>query len=91
MHAVVDESEAVGAVEDARGDLNAVDCSPLDVEDDELEHEAEEESDRPRGIRDPGRPSPAEVAEHDLTHIPARPWCKHCVRGKAKTRPSLRI
>ena len=91
MHAIVDKSEAVGVVEDAREDLNTVDCSPLDVEDDELEHEAEEESDRPRGIRDPGRPSPAEVAEHDLTHIPARPWCKHCVRGKAKTRPSLRI
>ena len=91
MPAVVDESEAVGAFGDACEDLSAVDCSPLDVEDDELEHVVEEESDRPRGIRDPSRPSPAEVAEHDLTHIPARPWCKHCVRGKAKTRPILRI
>ena len=61
MLAVVDESEAVGVLEDACEDPNTVDCSPLDVEDDELEHEAEEESDRPRGIRDPGRPSPAEV------------------------------
>ena len=22
---------------------------------------------------------------HDLTHCPARPWCKHCVCGAART------
>ena len=53
MPAVVDELEAVGAFRDACEDPSAVDCSPLDVEDDELEHEAEEESDRPRGTVTP--------------------------------------
>ena len=92
VRATVDESDvAVGALEDACVDPGAVDCSPMDVEDGELEHEVEEESDRPRGIRDPGQPSAAERAEHELSHIPMRPWCKHCVRGKAKDKPSLRI
>ena len=92
MQAIVDESDvAVGALEDAREDPGAVDFSTRDSGDDEQEHEAEEESDRPRGIRDPGQPSAAERAEHDLSHIPARPWCRHCIRGKAKDKPSLKI
>ena len=92
MQAIVDESDvAVGALEDACEDPGAVDFSTRDSGDDEQEHEAEEESDRPRGIRDPGQPSAAERAEHDLSHIPARPWCRHCIRGKAKDKPSLKI
>ena len=55
------------------------------------EQDAEEEAERPRGLRDPGTPSAAEVAEHNLTHIPTRPWCAHCVRGKSKDKRSLRL
>ena len=55
------------------------------------EHDAEEEAERPRGLRDPGTPSAAEIAEHNLTHIPSRPWCSHCVRGKSKDKKSLRL
>ena len=29
------------------------------------------------------RPSQLEVAEHEATHCPFRPWCRHCVRGRA--------
>ena len=33
------------------------------------------------------KPSPAEVEEHNLTHLPFRNWCEACVRGKAKDEP----
>ena len=29
-------------------------------------------------------PSEAEVEQHDLTHLPFRSWCRHCVRAKSK-------
>ena len=70
-------------------------CHPVDageiVDHGDDDAEAEEEHVVAEGLRDPGQPSPAERAEHDLTHIPYRPWCKHCVRGKAKGRQSRRL
>ena len=51
----------------------------------------EEEHQRQRILRDPGLPTQAERDEHDITHIPYRPWCDACNRGKAKRRPSRRI
>ena len=68
---------------------DAVDCDPVDTED--VEHDAEEEAEPQRSMSDPGKPSLAQIKEHDLTHIPMRPWCRHCVRGKAKDKASLRI
>ena len=53
--------------------------------------EAEEEAATQRPLRDPGSPSRREILEHNLTHIPPRPWCPHCVRGKGKDSPSLRL
>ena len=38
----------------------------------------------PKAGRDPRGPTRAERLAHNLTHIPYRSWCKHCVRGKAK-------
>ena len=35
-------------------------------------------------ILDPMLPSRAEVREHDLTHLPYRNWCPHCIKGKGK-------
>jgi hypothetical protein len=35
-------------------------------------------------IRNPETPSQAEIAEHELCHLPFRSWCTHCQRGKAK-------
>lgn len=51
----------------------------------------EEEARRQRSARDPGEPTREEREEHDLTHIPFRPWCEACIRGKGKRKPSLRI
>jgi hypothetical protein len=39
----------------------------------------------PMKAMDPKLPSPAEEAEHMLTHLPYRSWCVHCVRGKGKS------
>ena len=33
-------------------------------------------------LPEPRTPSPAEVAAHNLTHLPYRSWCPHCVRAR---------
>ena len=35
----------------------------------------------------PVLPSESEVQEHELTHLPLRCWCRHCVRAKGKESP----
>ena len=32
----------------------------------------------------PSLPKAEEVEEHNVTHLPFRSWCPHCVKGKAK-------
>ena len=38
-------------------------------------------------MQSPGKPSPEEVEHHNLTHLPYRSWCRHCVRGRKKELP----
>ena len=38
-------------------------------------------------IHQPRQPSKSEVEEHELTHIPFRCWCVHCVRGLGRSNP----
>ena len=48
------------------------------------QHEADEQGAVAcRPVRDPGTPSAAERAAHELTHWPYRSWCKACVAGMA--------
>ena len=55
--------------------------------------EEAEEEDGEAGKRDilrmldPKLPSRAEVEEHELTHLPYRNWCRHCVKGRGKEAP----
>ena len=42
------------------------------------------EASEARGIKVSNKPTPEEVAEHELTHLPFRSWCKHCVFGRAQ-------
>ena len=35
----------------------------------------------------PCEPSESEKMKHDLTHIPFKPWCTSCVKGKAPSEP----
>ena len=51
-----------------------------------LREDEEEEARRPRGLRDPGAPTQAEIEEHNLTRLPYRSWCPACIAGKARDR-----
>ena len=42
----------------------------------------EEEGQKAKGVTQPRKPSQAEIDEHELTHIPCRNWCIHCVKGR---------
>ncbi len=44
----------------------------------------EEEGTKMRGNRKLNEPTREEVEAHNLTHIPFRSWCPHCVRGRGK-------
>ena len=51
-------------------------------EDEKPEEEELEEGSVPRRLRDPRKPSQAEVDEHNIKHFPFREWCRHCLDGK---------
>lgn len=54
--------------------------SPQDDEHGESEHAEAQAAVTPKS---PVLPSESEIREHCLTHLPFRPWCRHCIRGKA--------
>ena len=41
------------------------------------------EAESPVGIKCENRPNEEEAGSHNLTHLPCRSWCPHCVRGRA--------
>ena len=41
----------------------------------------------PVKMKDPIMPSEDEIEEHNLTHLPYRSWCVHCVRGRGEATP----
>ena len=49
--------------------------------DEEQQHE-HHEAHRARGLRQPQQPTPQQIADHNLTHLPYRNWCPICVQGK---------
>ena len=63
-------SDKVGEEEEERED-----------EEQEEEVEEEEEARKPRVPRRPVAPTKAEIEEHEVTHLPPRDWCPHCVAG----------
>ena len=63
--------------------------------DGQVEAEAEEEPAdagvrKPIKMNDPAEPSDEERRQHDLTHLPYRSWCRHCVGGRGKEAPHRR-
>ena len=42
-------------------------------------------------MQDPKMPTKTEIEEHNLTHLPFRSWCRHCVRGRGKELPHKRV
>eukprot|EP00971_Amphidinium_carterae_P345958 6487169-Amphidinium_carterae.1 len=44
-----------------------------------------QEANQPKTYKEPSLPTRQEIDEHNLTHLPYRDWCKHCVQGKSKS------
>ena len=52
--------------------------------------EANVETREVHGVRTPYKPSPKEIAEHNLTHLNFRDWCPTCVQGRGVSDPHRR-
>ena len=39
---------------------------------------------KPKMLKIPGEPSESERRLHELTHLPYRDWCEHCVKSKGR-------
>lgn len=61
-------------------------ASPKDSEEEE-DMGAQEEKREARAPTRPMRPSEAEQAAHELTHLPFQAWCELCVQARAKDAP----
>ena len=46
---------------------------------------------RPKGLKQPGEPTLTERLEHELTHLPFRPWCEVCLKAKSKQAKSKKL
>ena len=61
----------------------------MNIEDDIKSHDADSEGEMPdEGVMPKVKvssemPSKEDIDSHMVTHIPYRPWCDHCVRGRA--------
>jgi hypothetical protein len=53
--------------------------------------EIEDEAVVPKIPPSPILPTEQEVQQHDITHLPFRSWCPHCVSGKARNRPHRKL
>ena len=69
--------------EEQRGDCLGVFEEMLD--DDQERKGVVAQGERARPLPQPRLPSRQEVQEHELTHIPYRSWCVHCVRGAGRS------
>ena len=47
-------------------------------------HEEYEEEEIKMGLSVPVKPSEEEIRQHNISHVPYRSWCRHCVRGKGR-------
>ena len=54
------------------------------------EKDEEEEAREPVVMTTPKTVSRREREDHNLTHLPFRSWCPHCVMGRAKSHPHRR-
>ncbi len=42
-------------------------------------------------MQDPKLPKECDIQDHNLTHLPFRSWCRHCVRGRGKEMPHKKL
>ena len=69
-------NEELGATE-ADGDARKEVMPVEEIED-------TEESTKAKAMRQPYQPTQREIDEHELTHIPFRDWCIHCMKGRGQ-------
>ena len=82
------ESAVDGAQEEdmteGKDDEKFILCRPCNPVTDNEAEDAEDKGQVQRPLRDPGMHTAQEIEEHNISHIPFRPWCLHCLRGKGK-------
>ena len=80
--------------DDAQKDLDENFLEPIyeEIEEDEdkVMNEPCMEARVPRTAFDPLLPSAEEVAEHNVTHVPYRRWCKICNEARGREDPHSR-
>ena len=50
-----------------------------------IEEDEQQQAVPAKGLKSPDQPTPQERAEHNLTHLPFRSWCKQCIQNKSKS------
>ena len=56
----------------------------LDEELSDMDEEADRGMRKPARMQDPKKPTEEDRAEHNVTHLPFRNWCRHCIAGRGK-------
>ena len=52
--------------------------------------EVEDEVRKPKPATRPYTPTRTEIYEHEVTHLPYRSWCRHCVHGRGVSSPHVK-
>ena len=67
------------------GDNNAMNEQEEEMGAEVLDLKVEEagEARKPKPYNNPRNPTRQEVADHELTHLPYRVWCRFCVEGRS--------
>ena len=50
-----------------------------------IEEDEQQQAVPAKGLKSPDQPTPQGRAEHNLTHLPFRSWCKQCIQNKSKS------
>ena len=80
---MIEDDEAPGV--DGNGEMDAEEEAAAD------EQAAAQQVQQPRIARTPREPTSEERRIHDITHIPMRPWCRHCMRRRCKDTYHVRL
>ena len=59
--------------------------------DGEVEMGADEEEVKVPVVKDPILSSQEEIDRHNVSHIPYRGWCRHCIMGRGRSAPHMKL
>ena len=57
----------------------------------EFEEELNADAQQAKPLPIPAKPTPEMIAAHEVSHLPFRSWCSHCVRGRGKSFQHRRV